>query len=351
MMVSKDIMRSSTREFERYYNPKIGNEIRLDTNVNVLGSNPAAMNFLSGWKGDINGYPNTYSDDLRDALSDLYGLERENFVAGNGSDEVIDVAFKTFTEFGEKCAVPVPSYVLYDFFVKINGGNTVEIDLTDDFQLDVDAFLKSGARVAIMPSPNNPTGNSFHEKDLEEILSDFKGVVVVDEAYGEYSDRSMIRRVNEFDNLIVVRTFSKAYAMAGLRVGYAVSNLSIAGMMNCVKIPYSLNMLSEKAAIAAVKDQDFIRRSHALVSEQRPKLDAGLRALGFETYPSDSNFILARSPVDHAELVSRLKKKGVMIRDFGSRRRTENCVRITVGSEELNAMLLDKAAEVIEECR
>ena len=351
MMVSREIMRSTTRGFERYYNPRVGNEVRLDTNVNVLGSNPAAMNFLSSWKGDINGYPNTYSDDLRDALADLYGLERENFVAGNGSDEVIDVTFKTFTECGDGCAVPVPSYVLYDFFVKMNGGRTIEVDLTEEFQLDVDAFLKTRAKVAIMPSPNNPTGNSFREKDLEEILSGFDGMVVVDEAYGEYSESSMVRRVEEFENLIVVRTFSKAYAMAGLRVGYAVSNLNVAGMMNCVKIPYSLNMLSEKAAIAAVKDQEFIRRSVDLVKEQRPKLDAGLRALGFETRPSDSNFILARSPVDHTALVSGLKKKGVMIRDFGSKRRTENCVRITVGSEELNALLLEKAAEVIEECR
>jgi len=144
VMVSRDIMRSTTRGFEKYYNPKVGNEVRLDTNVNVLGSNPAAMEFLSGWKGDINGYPNTYSDDLRDALADLYGLQRENFVAGNGSDEVIDVTFKTFTEYGDGCAVPVPSYVLYDFFVKMNGGRTIEVDLTEDFQLDVDAFLKTG---------------------------------------------------------------------------------------------------------------------------------------------------------------------------------------------------------------
>lgn len=350
-MVSRDIMRCSTRGFEKYYNPKIGGEIRLDTNVNVLGSNPSAMDFLSNWDGNINGYPNTYSDDLRDALAELYGLERENFVAGNGSDEVIDIIFKTFTEFGDKCAVPVPSYVLYDFFVKMNGGSNVEVDLTEDFQLDVDAFLNTKAKVTIMPSPNNPTGNSFREKDIEEILSGSNGIVVVDEAYGEYSDRSMLRRVNEFDNLIVIRTFSKAYAMAGLRVGYAASNLDISGMLNCVKIPYSLNMLSERAAMAAVKNQEFIRKSKELVCEQRPKLDAGLRALGFETYPSDSNFILARSPVDHAALVSGLKKKGVMIRDFGSKRRTENCVRLTVGDGTLNAILLEKAAEVIEECR
>ena len=350
-MVSRDIMRSTARDFRKYYNPKIGNEIRLDTNVNVLGSNPAAEKFLSEWNGNLNGYPNTYSDSLRSALADLYGLERENFVAGNGSDEVIDVAFKTFTEWNDDCAVPVPSYVLYDYFVKMNGGSTIEVDLTEDFQLDVDGFLKTDAKIAIMPSPNNPTGNAFRQKDFEEILSGFNGMVIVDEAYGEYSKNSMVGRVNEFDNLIVLRTFSKAYAMAGLRVGYAISNLDVADMMNCVKIPYSVNMISEGAAIAAVKDQKFIKDSVALVDEQRPKLDAGLRSLGFKTYPSDSNFILAESPVKHDILVSGLKERGILIRDFGTRRRTENCVRITVGTEELNGLLLEKASEIIDGCK
>ncbi len=348
MMVSRDVMRSTAREFKKYYNPKIGKEIRLDTNVNVLGSNPAAKKFLSEWEGDINGYPNTYSDDLRSNLAELYGLERENFVAGNGSDEVIDVIFKTFTEWKDNCAVPVPSYVLYDYFVKMNGGSTIEVDLTEDFHLDVDGFIKTDAKIAIMPSPNNPTGNAFREKDLEEILSGFDGMVVVDEAYGEYCKTSMVKRVDEFDNLIVLRTFSKAYAMAGLRVGYAVSNLDVAEMMNCVKIPYSVNMLSEGAAIAAVKDQEFIRNSVTLVDGQRPKLDAGLRKLGFKTYPSDSNFILAEAPINHEVLVTGLKEKGILIRDFGSRRRTENCVRITVGTEELNNLLLEKTEEIID---
>ena len=348
MMVSRDVMRSTARDFRKYYNPKIGKEIRLDTNVNVLGSNPAAKKFLSEWDGDINGYPNTYSDDLRSNLAELYGLERENFIAGNGSDEILDVIFKAFTEWKDDCAVPVPSYALYDYFVKVNGGSTIEVDLTEDFHLDVDAFIKTDAKIAIMPSPNNPTGNAFRQKDLEEILSGFGGMVVVDEAYGEYCKTSMMDKVEEFDNLIVIRTFSKAYAMAGLRVGYAASNLDVSEMMNCVKIPYSENMLSEGAAMAAVKDRKFIRDSVALIDEQRPKLDAGLRSLGFRTYPSDSNFILAESPVNHEVLVKGLKERGILIRDFGSGRRTKNCVRITVGTEEMNRLLLAKTEEIVD---
>jgi histidinol-phosphate aminotransferase len=122
-------------------------------------------------------------------------------------------------------------------------------------------------------------------------------------------------------------------------------------MMLRIKIPYSLNMVSEGAAIAALQDQDFIRRSVAMVREQRPLLAEGLRKLGFEPFPSDSNFIMARSPIDHRVLVDGLKARGVLIRDFGAKRRTENCVRTTVGTAELNAILLEKAAEVIESCR
>ena len=349
-MLGRDVMRSTTRGFERYYNPKVGDAVRLDTNTNVLGSNPAAMEYLKKGFDGLDGYPNTYSDGLRDALADLYGLERENFVAGSGSDEMIDVCFKTFTEWGDLSTIPIPSYTLYDYFITMNGGKTSFVDLTEDFQLDVDAMLKTKPKLMLVPSPNNPTGNSFKIKDLEEILSRFDGIMVVDEAYAEYADESMVRRVNEFDNLIVLRTFSKAYAMAALRVGYAVSNLNIAGMMNCVKIPYSLNKISEGAATAAVKDQDFIRRSVEMVKSQRPYLFNGLKKLGFEPHPSDANFMLAKAPIDHTELVEGLKKKGVLIRDFGSKRRTENCVRTTVGTKELNDLLLEKMAEVIDGC-
>lgn len=349
--MSRDCMRSTARHFRRYYNPDVGDAIRMDTNTNVLGSNPAAAEFVSSYRGDMNDYPNTYSDGLRDALADLYGLERENFVVGSGSDEILDISFKTFMDWKEEVTVPVPSYSLYDYFVSMNGGRANPVMLTEGFQLDVDAMLSPGSKMIIMPSPNNPTGNSFRRKDIIEILERSDGPVVVDEAYGEYSGSSVIPLVNEFDNLIVLRTFSKAYAMASLRVGYGISNTDYADMMNCVKIPYSLNSISEGAAIAAVKDQGFIERSVGLVRRNRPVLAEGLRRLGFEPFPSDSNFILARSPVDHAALTEGLRRKGVLIRDFGSRKGTEGCVRTTVGTEELNGILLRMTEEVVSECR
>jgi len=343
-------MRSSVKDFKRYYNPDVGKAVRMDTNTNVLGSNPAAMRYLAGEFGDLNEYPNTYSDGLRDALGELYDLERENFVVGSGSDETLDIAFKTFMDWNENVTVPVPSYTLYTYFVGMNGGRPVAVDLTDDFQLDVDAMLSKKSKMIIMPSPNNPTGNSFKEKDIVEILEKFDGPVIVDEAYGEYAGISMIPHVNEFKNLIVMRTFSKAYAMASLRVGYSISNLKMSGKMNCVKIPYSLNRISEGAAIAAIKDQDFIRRSVDLVSKERPVLSDGLKRLGFVPFPSDANFILARCPMDHNDLTEGLRNKGILIRDFGSKDGTENCIRTTVGTRELNDLLLRRTEEVIYGC-
>ncbi len=351
MSDDRSIMRETARDFVKYYNPKLHGEIRLDTNTNVLGSNPAAAEYLRTHTWDLNGYPDTYSGGLREALGRLYGLDPDNIIAGNGSDEMLDVIFKTFMNWGDNVAVPVPSYSLYDYFVKCNGGKAIMVDLTDDYQLDVDAMVATKAKLTIVPSPNNPTGNCFRTKDLEDLLARFDGIVVIDEAYAEYSGNGFIGRVGEFDNLVVARTFSKAYAMAALRVGYMASNPRLSEMMACVKIPYSLNTVSEGAAIAAVEDQEFVRRSVELVNEQRPILMRGLEKLGFEVFPSDSNFVLARSPIDHKVLVDGLKERGILIRDFGSKPRTENCVRPTVGTPELNALLLERTEEVISACR
>lgn len=345
-------MRETVRGFQTYYSPVPCGEVRLDTNTNVLGSNPAAEKYLKESRWELNKYPDTYSRSLRKALGELYGLDPDNIIAGNGSNEMLDVIFKTFTDWGDNSVVPVPSYSLYDYLIKSNGGRTIEVDLTEDFQLDVDSMVRrENAKVAIVSSPNNPTGNCFRQKDLEDLIARFSGIVVVDEAYAEYSGGGMIGKVEEFNNLVVTRTFSKAYAMAAFRVGYMAANRKLMEMMMCVKIPYSLNTISEGAAIAAVRDQEFLRRSVWMIAEQRPMLADGLRRLGFEPFPSDSNFILARSPVDHAALVDGLKRKGILIRDFGAKRRTENCVRPTVGTEKLNNMLLENMAEVVKECR
>ena len=342
-------VRSTVRDIPLYYNPKV-KAVRMDTSVNVLGPNTVVRDVLTRCMGlDLNQYPAPYSDELRGALADVYGLAADNFVVGNGSDEVLDTALKTFMEPGETVVAPYPSYVLHGFFVKVNGGRFVNVDLRPGFQLDPDALLKARGKIIILCTPNNPTANCFDHRDVERVVQEHDGPVIVDEAYGEFAKDSFMSRVEEFDNLIVTRTFSKAYGLAGFRVGYMASNLKMADTMQRVKIPYSLDRVSEMAAMAALTNTSYVDAAVKLVREERDRLSSGLAALGFRPFPSESNFILFKSPRPSKDLVKRLADKGVLIRDFGHLRMLEDCVRTTIGTRELNDMLLGKLKEVTEE--
>ncbi|OPY27850.1 MAG: Aspartate aminotransferase [Methanomassiliicoccales archaeon PtaU1.Bin030] len=347
--MKEEWVRSTVRDIPLYYNPKV-QAVRMDTSTNVLGTNPSARDVLARSADlDLNQYPTPYSDGLRQALAQRYGLNEDNFVVGNGSDEALDIIFKSFMEPGETVVAPYPSYVLHGFFVKINGGRFVTVDLKPGFQLDPDSMLAAKGKIMILCTPNNPTANTFDHADVERLVQEHDGPVVVDEAYGEYTDRSFLPRVEEFDNLIVTRTFSKAYGLAGMRVGYMASNLKMAGIMQRIKIPYSLNQVSERAAIAALKDTTYVDMAVDLVRRERERLSQGLESLGFKTYPSQSNFILFKSPHPSGELVKRLAEKGVLVRNFGELRMLENCLRTTIGTRELNDLLLTKLGEVMKE--
>lgn len=342
-------LRSTVRDLELYYNPKI-KAIRMDTSVNVVGPNPAVKNVLESCMNmEVNQYPSPYSDNLRRALAEKYNLEEDNFVVGNGSDELLDVSFKSFLESGDTVVAPHPSYVLHSFFVKINGGKFETVDLLPGFQLDVDGMLEKKSKMIILCTPNNPTSNCFKKEDVKRLIEEYEGPIIVDEAYAEYSSEGFIPYINEFDNLIVTRTFSKAYGLAGMRVGYLAANKKLATMMQKVKIPYSLNKISEAVAVAALQNTEYLKTGQRIVNEQREKLSKGLSELGFEVFPSEGNFIMFRVNVPSDEFVSRLAAKGILIRDFGKRRMLENCVRTTIGTEELNKLLLDKIKEVNEE--
>jgi histidinol-phosphate aminotransferase len=348
-MMNKEWVRETVRDIPLYYNPKV-TAVRMDTSTNVLGPNPVVRDVLNGCADmDLNQYPKPYSDSLREALADTYGLKPDNFVVGNGSDEVLDIIFKTFMEAGETVVAPYPSYSLHGFFVRVNGGRFATVDLDEGFRLDPDALLAERGKIIILCTPNNPTANTFDAKAVERLVREHDGPVIVDEAYGEFAESSFLPLVDDYENLIVTRTFSKAYGMAGLRVGYMASNLEMAEQLQKIKIPYSLNRISEQAAIAALRDREYVDRSVELVRREREKLSRGLDALGLAPFPSQSNFVLFQCPVPSSEVVSRLAAKGVLIRDFGKQRMLEDCARTTVGTDELNTMLLSKLKEVIEE--
>ncbi|MBM4237608.1 MAG: histidinol-phosphate transaminase [Euryarchaeota archaeon] len=344
-------IRTSLTDVGLYYSPTVKG-FRMDNNANLFEQNPVVKEVLAkSSELDLHLYPTTYSDDLRKELAGFYGLDIGNFVAGNGSDEMLDVCFKALLNLGESVVVPHPTYALHPFFIKVNGGKMVQVDLDEDFQLDPAAMNRAKGKIVLLSTPNNPTGNSFRPQDVKAVIEGQERPVIVDEAYGEFSDHSFIPLVNEYENLIVTRTFSKAYGLAGFRIGYAVSNPSLANVLLRAKTPLSLNILSEKVAIAALARQDFVAKTVEAVKRERGALADGLRSLGFKVFPSDTNFIMAKSPIRSERLVSALAQKGILIRDFGKVRGLEDCVRTTVGTGEIDNRLLEKLKEVLDECR
>ncbi len=344
-------VRSSLRDVPLYYNPKI-DAFRMDNNANLLGPNPVVQRVLKEGAGaDVNFYPTTYSDPLRTALAEFYDLDIDNFIAGNGSDEMLDVCFKMLLQCGERVVTPYPTYALHSFFVKVNTGAMVQVDLGEGFELDPDEINRTEGKLVLLCTPNNPTANAFRMNDIIRIVEGRNRPVIVDEAYGEFVKDSFIRLVDDYDNLIVTRTFSKAFGLAGIRVGYAAANKDLAQTLMRAKTPLSLNLLSERIAIAALKDTSFVKRTVRTVEKNRGPMSDGLRKLGFKVFPSNANFILAKSPIPSDRLVSKLAERGILIRDFGKLRMLENCVRITIGTAEINKRLLSMLAEVLGECR
>jgi len=330
--MNKDWIRSTCRDLQLYYNPKVGNKLRMDTSTNALGENPAGRRELV-------------------ECAKLNGMKADNFVVGNGSDEALDIIMKTLVEPGETVITAHPAYVLHSFFVKINAGRTVAVDLDEDFQLDVDEISSTKGKLVLLCTPNNPTSNTFRMDDLKAVIEGADRPVVVDEAYGEYTGNSFLPLVERYDNLIVTRTFSKAYGLAGMRIGYMAAGLEMAEALQKVKIPYSLNMIGERVAIAALRDREFLDRSVRVVNEERPFLSRGLSDLGLHVYPSEANYILFRSDLPSDLLTGKLSEKGVLVRDFGKVRRLENCIRTTIGTREMNTVLLERMREVLRECR
>ncbi|MBI0582408.1 MAG: histidinol-phosphate transaminase [Methanomassiliicoccales archaeon] len=350
--MNKDWIRSTCRDLQLYYNPNVGDKLRMDTSTNALGANPAGQRELvECTKLNVGQYPNTYGDKLREELAKLYGMKADNFVVGNGSDEVLDIIMKTFMEPGETVITAHPAYVLHSFFVKINGGRTVTVDLDDDFQLDVDKINSTPGKMVLLCTPNNPTANTFRVDDLKAVIEGADRPVIVDEAYGEYTNDTFLPLVDRYDNLMVTRTFSKAYGLAGMRIGYLAAGIEMAEALQKVKIPYSLNMIGERVAIAALRDREFLERSVRLVNQERPFLSKGLSDLGFQVFPSEANYILFRPEMPSDVLTKKLSEKGVLVRDFGKVRRLENCIRTTIGTREMNTVLLDRMREVLRECR
>ncbi|HAL80940.1 MAG TPA: histidinol-phosphate transaminase [Mucilaginibacter sp.] len=309
----------------------------LDANENAFGS-PLEQQF--------NRYPDPLQIQVKKRLSEIKGVPIKNIFLGNGSDEAIDVLFRSFCNPGVDNVILVPpTYGMYQVSANINDIETRNIPLTADFQLNLDGIAEAideHTKLIFICSPNNPTGNSIDRADVETLLANFSGIVVVDEAYINFSrQKTFIQELTEYANLVVLQTLSKAWGLAGLRIGMAFASEEIIEVMNKVKPPYNINESSQQLTLQALANVDQVNNWIKETLVQRDKLVLGLKDFDFvlDIYPSDANFILVKT-TDARGIYNYLVQKGIIVRDRSKVELCQGCLRITVGTPDENIILL-----------
>lgn len=293
----------------------------------------------------VNRYPDPMQKRVRNLISELKNVNKERIFIGNGSDEAIDLCFRIFCEPGKSSAIAVsPSYGMYGVAAAVNDVEVREVLLNEDFSLPVDRLLAAAddtSRLMFVCSPNNPTGNAFPLEQLEELAGSFNGILVVDEAYVDFSEKgSLLPVLGSYPNLIILQTLSKAWGMAGLRTGLAFASEQIISYFNRVKYPYNINVTAQRKA-EEMLGRD-ISPQVSLIKSERKRLQealAGCPAVE-KVFPSDANFLLMRVK-DAKKMYSRLLQAKVIVRDRSSQPMCRECLRVTVGTPEENERMLD----------
>lgn len=311
--------------------------VYLDANENAFGS-PLDQNY--------NRYPDPLQYEVKKRLSEIKGVPPRNIFLGNGSDEAIDILVRAFCNPGVDNVILVPpTYGMYEVSANINDIQIKKVPLTEDFQLNLEGIaeaIDNHTKLIFVCSPNNPTGNSMNRDDVETLLANFNGIVVVDEAYINFSrQKTFIRELTEYANLVVLQTLSKAWGLAGLRVGMAFASEEIIEVMNKVKPPYNINDASQQLALKALQNIDQVNSWIKETLVQRDKLVLELKDYEFviDIYPSDANFILVKT-TDAKGIYNYLVQQGIIVRDRSKVTLCEGCLRITVGTPAENSILL-----------
>lgn len=319
--------------------------ILLNDNANLFGVNPAVEEVATSFDfARLWAYPSENSDALRERLASEHGVSSGEVIVGNGSDELLDIVCKTFINQGDVMCQPTPTFSMYKFYATVNLASTREKTLSREFSLPVAEILHEKAKLVALCQPNNPTANLFDRHDVGRILSESDGIVLVDEAYGDFCGSNMLREVLACERGIDVRTFSKAYGIAGLRAGFSISRRELVDELRRVRTPFGLNSFTEAIAIAALDNIEWVRGKVGEMKVEREYLAGKLRSLGFIVHPSECNFLLCKSPVESAKLVKDLRERGVAIRDCGTYPLLGNHIRVTIGPRPLT----DRFLEVLE---
>lgn len=319
--------------------------IKLASNENCLGVSPMAVEAIRKSACDVHIYPSVDAIELREALAQKYGFPAGNIVCGAGMDGVIETLLRAFLDSGDETIIPLPAFSYYESVTKFCGAKPVFCRRREDFSLDTDALLEKvtdKTRFVFITSPNNPTGNCTPLEQIREIAEAVEGIVFVDEAYIDFSgnSESATGLINRWDNIVVGRTMSKAWGLAGLRVGYGFMADWVYKEYMKVATPFCLSRIAITASVAALKDVSHYDRTIETITREREYL---LKNIPFKVWPSEANFLLVdTTPFTSREMVEACMKRGVIVRDCASfRDMGERYVRITVGTHEQNIRLIE----------
>lgn len=334
------LLRENIRNIKPYssardeYTKTIDNMIFIDANENPFST-------------AVNRYPDPQQTKLKERLSELKGVPTHQILFGNGSDEVLDLIFRAFCDPNKDKVITLPpTYGMYAVLANLNAIETIEIPLQADFQPDTQKILSvisPQTKLLFLCSPNNPTANSFEANRIEELIKVFNGIVVIDEAYIDFSTQdSWINRLSEFPNIIITQTLSKAYGLAGIRLGICYASKDIIVVLNKIKPPYNINQLSQDKAFERLSNYKVINSEINTILEERKKLSEALKSVDFveKVYPSDANFLLIK--VDDAnKRYQQLIEKGIVVRNRTKEVSCKNCLRLTVGTIVENEKLIE----------
>lgn len=338
-MIIENLIRENIKSLKPYssareeFKNSASNLVYLDANENPFDTG-------------LNRYPDPQQNLVKAALAKIKNVSREQLLLGNGSDEVLDLIFRVFCEPKVDTVIVLPpTYGMYEVLANTNDVKILNISLLDNYQPNVDEILKaqnSQTKLLFLCSPNNPTANSFNADKIETLIKKFTGIVIIDEAYIDFSSQeSWIGRLNEFPNLIVIQTLSKAYGLAGIRLGACYSSTKIISVLNKIKPPYNVNQLTQQTALKALQNSIKTNNEIAIIISERNKLKTDLEEISFvvKVYPSDANFLLVK--VDNAIVrYNQLVEYGIIVRNRTNQPICENCLRFTVGTKEENKKLM-----------
>jgi histidinol-phosphate aminotransferase len=322
--------------------PALGERIvKLNTNENPFPPSPRVMAAIAGVEAEVlRRYPNPTADAFRDAAARVLGVSRDMILAGNGSDDVLNIATRTFVGPRGILAYPEPSYSLYPVLARIEDAKVAPVPWEANWSLPIDGLLATHADAIYLANPNAPSGTFVEPEIVAQLAERFDGLLLIDEAYADFADANCLSLASRFGNVVVSRSFSKAYSLAGIRFGYAVGRKDIIDEMMKVKDSYNCDAVAVAAATAAMLDQEYAQRTWEQVRSERARVTRELSNLGYQVLPSQANFVLAGVPGGRGrDVYLGLKAQGILVRFF-DKPGLDDKIRITIGtSQENNALL------------